>query len=262
MPWYKKTWAAVLFIFIFPPVGIYLIWKYNNSLSTKIILTVIGVFFLIVQIHGLSDTNLHDESSNKPNLQVAGELSDIIDMSTAADLETEVAETNINEFLHTTVVSTSTAETEPSKAPVTTRRAESTTKSSKTTSNNKETTKTTQATPKNTTTTKTTQTTSKNTTTTKPKTKPISGNTSYTFRRNENATISIKGNPGTEYEIKVIYPSGTVSTAEGLGMKTADSNGNVSWTWHIGGRTNPGEGTARISGGGAEYKVSFEVVVE
>ena len=249
MPWYKKTWAAVLFIFVFPPVGIYLIWKFNNSLSTKIILTVVGVFFFIVQIYSFSDTTLQDEGINKSNSQVTEESSGILDMSTVADLETEVTDTNINESEQTSFVSTSSAGTETSKALVTTGIVEDTTKSSQTTLNNNGTTKATQTAPKN-------------TTTTKPKTKPISGNTSYTFRRNENATISIKGNPGTEYEIKVIYPSGTVSTAEGLESKKADSNGSVSWTWHIGGKTKPGEGTARISGGGTEYKVTFEVVVD
>lgn len=225
MPWYKKTWTAVLFIFVFPPVGIFLIWKYNNSLSTKIILSVVGVLIFIIQISNFSDIPLQDENLNKSNSQVAVESSDIIDMSSVADSETEIAETKINELEQTTVVSTIPVESESSKETVTTKRRESTTKSSQTTSNSNETIKT-------------TQTASKNTTTTKPKTKPISGNTSYTFRRNENATISIKGNPGTEYEIKVIYPSGTVSTAEGLGKKTADSNGSVSWTCILGEEQN------------------------
>lgn len=200
------------------------------------------MFFFIVQIYSFSDTTLQDEGLNKSNTQVTEESSGILDTSTAVDLETEATDTNINESEQTSFVSTSSAGTEASKAPVTTSIVESTAKT--------------------TTTTKPTQTTPKTTTTTKPKTQPISGNTSYTFRRNENATISIKGNPGTEYMITVIYPSGTASTAEGLESKKADSNGNVSWTWHIGGRTKPGEGTARISGGGAEIKVTFEVVVD
>ena len=68
-----------------------------------------------------------------------------------------------------------------------------------------------------------------------PPTSPnvITGNTSYIFRRNENATVSIEGTPDVEYTIKVKYPSGTISTAEGLEKKTADSNGDISWMWHI-----------------------------
>ncbi len=90
----------------------------------------------------------------------------------------------------------------------------------------------------------------------------ITGQSSYVFRRNEDATIMIEGTPKTKYSIQVVYPSGAVSTAEGLGSKTADSSGKVSWTWRIGGRTNPGKGTATITGGNTSFNVAFEIVVD
>ncbi len=87
----------------------------------------------------------------------------------------------------------------------------------------------------------------------------ITGESSYIFRRNEDATISITGTPNTEYYITVHYKSGE-STAEGLHPKTTDENGNVSWTWHIGGRTSHGTYKAYVSGANERFEVSFDVV--
>ncbi len=56
---------------------------------------------------------------------------------------------------------------------------------------------------------------------------------------NETATLSVIGTPNTEYSISVHYSSGP-STASGLEVATSDNNGNVSWSWKIGGKTNAG----------------------
>ena len=92
-----------------------------------------------------------------------------------------------------------------------------------------------------------------------PETPKITGSSSYVFNRNENATISAKGAPNTEYKISVYYNSGA-STAAGLEKKTSDANGNVSWTWKIGGSTNFGTYSATITGGGDTFDIVFEVV--
>ncbi len=86
----------------------------------------------------------------------------------------------------------------------------------------------------------------------------ITVNGTLNFLRNEYATISITGIPNTEYHISVFYHSGE-STAAGLESNTSDANGNISWTWKIGGKTTPGTYHATIVGGGETIIVDFTV---
>lgn len=79
------------------------------------------------------------------------------------------------------------------------------------------------------------------------------------LRRNDDATITIKGKPNTEYSIAVYYQSGK-SKAKGLENKVSNSNGVVSWTWHVGGKTQSGKKGIVINGGGQTLKLSFSVV--
>lgn len=80
------------------------------------------------------------------------------------------------------------------------------------------------------------------------------------LRRNEDAQITIKGAPNTEYRIDVYYSSGR-STADGLENKVSDSEGYVTWTWHVGGRTKLGDNKrVEIKGGGQTLKTTFSVV--
>lgn len=79
------------------------------------------------------------------------------------------------------------------------------------------------------------------------------------LRRNEDATITIKGKPNIEYSIAVYYQSGK-SKAKGLENKVSNSNGVVSWTWHVGGKTQSGKKGIVINGGGQTLKLSFSVV--
>ena len=76
--------------------------------------------------------------------------------------------------------------------------------------------------------------------------------------QNDTATISIKGEPNTEYDIGVYYSSGA-SKASGLDNKISDSSGNVSWSWKVGGKTNPGTYKITIAGGGQTYQTNFTV---
>lgn len=77
--------------------------------------------------------------------------------------------------------------------------------------------------------------------------------------RNSNATVSIHGLPNTDYYISVRHSSGT-ATADGLGTKMSDADGNVSWTWHIGGRTSLDyDPIVTVSGGGEEITARFTV---
>ncbi len=42
--WYEKSWATVLFLIVFSPVGLYLMWKYNRL--NKIAKILITIFFM------------------------------------------------------------------------------------------------------------------------------------------------------------------------------------------------------------------------
>lgn len=46
-------------------------------------------------------------------------------------------------------------------------------------------------------------------------------------------TLTIKGEPDTEYTLKVRYSTG-FSSAKGLGKAKTDANGNVTWSWKVG----------------------------
>jgi hypothetical protein len=54
-----------------------------------------------------------------------------------------------------------------------------------------------------------------------------------------NAMLTILTEPNAQCTITVNYKSGP-SSASGLGAKTADSQGNVSWTWNVGKSTTAG----------------------
>lgn len=68
-----------------------------------------------------------------------------------------------------------------------------------------------------------------------------------TVSRNEIVALKAQGKPNTIYTIEVYYKE--PSNANGLGSKTSDSNGYVSWTWKIGGRTSFGTFSIVVYGG-------------
>ncbi len=76
--------------------------------------------------------------------------------------------------------------------------------------------------------------------------------------RGETATVTIQGQPDTEYAITVYYKSGP-STASGLESQTSDGEGYVSWSWRIGSRTSPGTFKIEVSGGGERKTVNFSI---
>ncbi len=77
-----------------------------------------------------------------------------------------------------------------------------------------------------------------------------------------NATIIVKTAPAAACSIAVFYKSGT-SRAQGLVPKTADAQGNASWTWRVGTRTTPGTWpilvTCSLGGRQGKLKTSFDV---
>lgn len=80
-----------------------------------------------------------------------------------------------------------------------------------------------------------------------------------TVNNNDYATITIQGKPNTEYKCAVQYTT-KWSTAEGLGKKTSDESGKVTWTWKVGAKTKAGEHKIKITGGDEELITTFETV--
>ncbi|MED4225639.1 hypothetical protein [Neobacillus cucumis] len=77
--------------------------------------------------------------------------------------------------------------------------------------------------------------------------------------RNSIATLRAKVAPGATAYIAVHYESGD-STAQGLEPKQADANGNVSWFWHVGGRSILGTVPVTVSCNNASAETQFTVV--
>jgi len=73
------------------------------------------------------------------------------------------------------------------------------------------------------------------------------------------ATLVIRTEPGAAVDLSVIYKSG-LSQAKYLGSATADASGLVSWTWHVSGRTTPGQWSLRVSSAeGRQWEHAFQV---
>jgi hypothetical protein len=77
--------------------------------------------------------------------------------------------------------------------------------------------------------------------------------------RNSTATLKAKVAPGATASIVVHYKSGP-SKAAGLESKKADSDGNVSWSWHVGGNTTLGNWRITVSSGNSSAETTFDVV--
>jgi hypothetical protein len=73
------------------------------------------------------------------------------------------------------------------------------------------------------------------------------------------ATLVIRTKPGTVVDLSIVYKSG-LSQAKYLGSATADSSGLVSWTWHVSGRTTPGQWSLQVTNAdGGAWQQSFQV---
>ena len=77
--------------------------------------------------------------------------------------------------------------------------------------------------------------------------------------RNSIATLRAKVTPGATAYIAVHYESGD-SIAQGLEPKRADAKGNVSWSWHVGGRSTLGTVPVTVTCNDASAETQFTVV--
>lgn len=86
-------------------------------------------------------------------------------------------------------------------------------------------------------------------------------NITRTVKRGDNAEISLRNlKSGDVCDISVVYFSGNKSTAKGLEPKTVPENGEVSWSWTIGGNVTPGIASVTVSGPSFSY--SYEIMIE
>jgi len=66
------------------------------------------------------------------------------------------------------------------------------------------------------------------------------------LRVGDTASVIVEAYPGAACYLDYTTPSGTSSTAHGLGYQTANAKGRCSWSWLIGSRTTPGVGRVLI----------------
>lgn len=64
--WYKKTWAIIIVLFLFFPLGVFLLWKFSNlKFKSKAILTIIGLLLFVAVISGGSDDSSASETTTQ-----------------------------------------------------------------------------------------------------------------------------------------------------------------------------------------------------
>ena len=83
-------------------------------------------------------------------------------------------------------------------------------------------------------------------------------NAPLSARHGTATTLIVKTSPNTGCSIEVDYKSGP-STAQGLGPKTSDAAGNVSWTWIVGSRTTLGQWPIYVTCGSASGQTHITV---
>jgi micrococcal nuclease len=96
-----------------------------------------------------------------------------------------------------------------------------------------------------------------------PAPEPVAASISFvngplTARHGQATTLIVKTAPNTGCSIRVVYKSGP-STAQGLGAKTSDGAGNVSWSWIVGSRTTLGQWPIYVTCGSASDQTSINV---
>jgi hypothetical protein len=79
------------------------------------------------------------------------------------------------------------------------------------------------------------------------------------IKKGADATLIIQTAPEAGCFLTYVEPGGVVSTAEGLGKKTADDSGLCRWDWKIGSTTRAGSGRLSVAAKGPA--VSFDIVV-
>lgn len=226
--WYKQTWGIILMLCLFFPVGIYLMFKYskwNKDVKIAVCCIIGAICFVSIIFSAVYQivTGETTDSITSSNQYLSSEnLSEIISTDSIMSSKYDILSSTNQESSKQNISSNKT-----SSAAIVKTESNSEKVDSKQTVNAE-----------------------------KHDIKLIS--ISSPVGKNEMATLSIKGKPNTEYSISVYY-STAASKADGLENKTSDSNGNISWTWKVGGRTNSGTHKIVIkeANGDTTFETSF-----
>lgn len=92
-PFYQRKWFAFLCLFFFPPAGIALLWIFHSDMKrhTKVILTIIGILWLIV----LSVSKNTDSQSNLQETGQSQSETTISESNSSNNVEAETQEKQI-----------------------------------------------------------------------------------------------------------------------------------------------------------------------
>ena len=60
--WYQKSWATILFLILFFPAGLFLMWKYTNW-SHKVKWIITGIFAFLIIINGATGGSSQNQTS-------------------------------------------------------------------------------------------------------------------------------------------------------------------------------------------------------
>ena len=86
----------------------------------------------------------------------------------------------------------------------------------------------------------------------------LSSTKGLNVKHGDEASVSVKTKPGARGTIEVDYSSGP-SKAAGLGPKTADKSGNITWSWRVGTSTKSGNYPVIIKVNGSTIKKTLTV---
>lgn len=126
--WYQKSWAIVLFLIIFFPVGLYLMWKHSGW--SKLVKIIITAFFAFILIFGSGSDDIGSSAIlNSETQTTAQQENSTQDNSGLSEENKTIEETTEEETseIESTTHSKLETEIESTKRPVTTTKKETTT---------------------------------------------------------------------------------------------------------------------------------------
>jgi outer membrane biosynthesis protein TonB len=250
--WYQKSWAAILFLVLFAPIGIFLMFKYQKwNVPVKAVLTVAACVVFIAALGsalnpaepGTGDNRTGDVLTAENEADTDGPLEATEDEPEETTPEETVIEETASAPEETAEQEQSqdvsqVTSTEPLQEPVSEPAQPAAQEAIQEPAQEP---------------------------TQEPTPEPAQATPALsivsapsTVHRNEDVTITVSGAPNTEYRLRVFYTK-SESGSGSLGVKTSGADGQVSWTWQIGPGTDPGACYATISGGNENIRHNFTV---
>lgn len=125
--WYQKSWAIVLFLIIFFPVGLYLMWKHSGW--SKLVKIIITAFFAFILIFGSGSDDIGSSAILNSETQTTAQQENSTQDNSGLSEENKTIEETTEETseIESTTHSKLETEIESTKRPVTTTKKETTT---------------------------------------------------------------------------------------------------------------------------------------